>query len=392
MLLRPINFLLIYIFSFLHLSILIMPFCFISYLVLKFVSKMENDIIYFYIQQFWWLSLFFISLFCSFYIILDFLFSFTIKNLSKNAKDIKKLSQYSKINQVFMEIKNKFNKQNVDLYISNDEAINACAVGGFKKNRIILTQGIIAHMSDVSDNEDDFINSIAGILAHEMSHIINMDFLPGIFMYSIELAIYFLSTALALIIKIGCFGVSFIPFLGRFARFIINILYKLINFIFHEIVYKKFLVPIDFMLKMILSRATEYRSDMDSAKALGGDGIASALTKISSLKGGAWRSIFSTHPAAKFRVKKVLNIKKIQDTISPNLITDFINMWCILMLFFCTALLSYKSNAQKIPHYSIEVVKLSINKYEEIKQNIEGKVETVKKIYALYQKIEQLFG
>lgn len=363
--LRVINFFCIYLISLAHLGVALMPFCTIFYIILKLLSIPSEKISYIIILL-WIIALFFVNLVICIYIILDCFIGITVKKYSQNASNIIHLQNYSDLASLFQKLKIKFNAPKVYLYIQNSDAINAYALGSLMQSRIILTTGILKILKTQYAQEEDYKKAILGILGHEMSHIVNMDFIPGLFTYSIEKAIRIISAIFYKIIAISLRILSFVPLLGKLSLVSWKYTYKFINYIFYDTLYKTILVPVDSSLKLIFSRYTEYRADRDSAKASGGEVMMKALNAIDLQQKNAWKSIFSTHPATKWRVKKVAHQMQITDNIHPSVITDFANAWCILMLFFFVFFLGYICKIHMILEY-INLAKLAIfARYHEI--------------------------
>ncbi len=374
-----------------HFAVLLIPFCVLTYIFLKIISPLNAGQIFQYIGEFWWLCLFIISAGMCFYIILDFIFGFTVTNMSRGTKDIRTVKQYEKIYEIFTVICEKFRRKNVRLHIMQDETINAYALGTFNKSRIFITTGLMQHMQGESADDDEFYKSISGVLGHEMSHIVNMDFLPGTLSYIAEKTMHRISYFLDCAVMIVGAIVSVVPVFGKLTKMFILKVYQFVNTIFVELCYQKIVLPLDYFISMMLSRRVEYRSDRDSAKALGGDCIAIALEKLND-SSGVWRSIFSTHPPMKYRIKKATKISKTDDSIhiSPSFITDFANMWCIVMLFFATICLGFKANLPKMPHYFATIMQMSYEKYTVISEKITALLALLKTLYGILQKLSQI--
>ncbi|QED23918.1 M48 family metallopeptidase [Candidatus Deianiraea vastatrix] len=369
-----------------------MPFCAIFYFVLHYFLDIASAEITRVMGDFFLICIFLISLYCFLYLIFDYLFGITTKSLRKGGKNIAGLSHYEEIYNEFLEIKLHFEIKNVSLFISRDDEINAFAVGCFRENFIIITQGMIDAIGERTSTKEHFTKAIAGIIAHEMSHITHRDFLPGLLLYYTKGANLFLAKILHLIISFAILLISMIPIIGFFAKIIIKFIYKCIDGMFNKIIFNKIVVPIDFLVRMLFSRHIEHRADGDSARCLGGIGIAIALNAISPMKRFSWQSILSSHPSTKSRIKFVSKINQTDKVIKSGIIEYISNIFCICVLLFSTVILYNISNASKLPHYICSFYELSYVKVFEIKDSIEQKIETGKKIYALYKKVEKIFG
>ena len=85
----------------------------------------------------------------------------------------------------FNWLKKRFNIKNVDLYIiSSEKEVNAYAIGGVRKQYISLTSGLIHEIGRKSSNDDQYVKALSAIIAHELSHINNKDYLPGLLAFS----------------------------------------------------------------------------------------------------------------------------------------------------------------------------------------------------------------
>ena len=102
-------------------------------------------------------------------------------------------------------MKKKFGTKTVKFYISNSKEINAFAVGSFGRKAVVLTEGIINHYAENSENEEEFLLAIKSILGHEMSHLINKDFLPGILMITNQKVTNFASFILGIAFNVFVF-------------------------------------------------------------------------------------------------------------------------------------------------------------------------------------------
>jgi len=355
---RPLNFLLIYIVSIIRVSILTIPLSVLFGLFFKVILKVENEMIFEYIFNIFFGCLFFVSFFCIAYILFDGVFGLTWRYFAKDSSNFKDLKEYDDIYSLFLIICEKFNKKanKVDLLLIHDNDINAYAIGGFRVSKIILTTGLMLHISANAKDRDDMVKSVAGIIGHEMSHIVNSDFLPGIFVYSVNLALKIISKILSSIMFIPISALSLIPFIGLFVKFFILRIYEFVNFCIYSIFEKKIILGSAAFISKYLSREVEYRSDLDSAKAIGGEFIYLGLEKINSGSRYFWQTMFSTHPSTPSRMKKIQNVEASDAIILPSMITEFANIWSVLMLFVITATLGFLSNIEKLYHILPDII------------------------------------
>ncbi|MDR2527154.1 MAG: M48 family metalloprotease, partial [Rickettsiales bacterium] len=77
-------------------------------------------------------------------VFLDLMFGFTTKSFIKNTTPYLKIKNYDLLTPVFEDLKLQFNRNDVELMVSNSEQINAFAVGNFKKQYVIITKGLVS--------------------------------------------------------------------------------------------------------------------------------------------------------------------------------------------------------------------------------------------------------
>ncbi len=272
--------------------------------------------------------IFIISFLMLCYLFIDFIFGFSVRSSLKDCKLYNKAGNYDFLHGIFEEVKNKFSSRSAKLYVKNSDEINAFAVGGMGRKAVVLTSGLIEHYASHTENDQQFLSALRGILGHEMSHLINKDFLPGlliiinqrvsnlissvlmmIFKLTIQLAIYFhIQDKRVAVMMLAAYNISDWV-LNFFNRYVINGLY---NF-----------------LRNFLGRAVEYRCDRQSAKAFGGINMAFALSLLG--KSGYF-TLFSTHPATKKRIAKVEVIEEKNAVIRASLLSKLSNFSSIMIL------------------------------------------------------------
>lgn len=183
-------------------------------------------------------------------------------------------------------------------------APNAFATGRNPQNAVVaVTQGIT-----------EFLNreELEGVIGHELAHVKNRDILTGTIAAT-------MAGAISMISRMGAYG-SFGNSDNRRSSSGGNILFALVG-------------PIAAMLiQMAISRAREYEADKDGSKISGKpEALASALNKLSQfakrtpirvnpstahlfivnpLSGSGLMTLFSTHPPAEERIKKLLEMAR----------------------------------------------------------------------------------
>jgi len=262
-----------------------------------------------------------------FYLFLDFLFGFSVRSSLKNCKRFEKIKDYDFLSDIFDQIKTKFDEKTVHLYIKNSDEINAFAVSSFNKKAIVLTQGLIKHYLVECQDPKRFLNAIRSIMGHEMSHLINKDFLPAFLIITNQKATNFVSSILSIIFVFITRLTSMIPGLRSHAL-IVNDIYLIIRFILTS--FNRFVVyNIYEFLRRFVSRSIEFRCDRQSAQAFGGQNMAFALSMLG--KSGYFTP-FSTHPGTAKRIKKVQSVKMTESTIGARFVDSIANYFSIMFL------------------------------------------------------------
>jgi Zn-dependent protease with chaperone function len=330
MLAKPFKLILVYILTVINITFLIAP---IIASIAPFTDFTRNGIVIDYnIYQKTILivnsAIFAVSFVMLCYIFFDFLFGFSHRSSLKNCKRYDKLKGYEFLNQIFLEAKEKFNSPNVKLYIKNSDEINAYAVASMYQSSIVLTRGLIDHYLVLSADPKEFLLSIRSIIGHEMSHLINRDFLPTFFVICNQKATNLVSN---IVHKIFYFKINFfqkVPYIGLLYANAVYYLFSLMNFILT--IFNKYIVLVIYnFLNKFASRSIEYRCDLQSAQAFGGDHMATALEKLG--KNGYFK-IFSTHPNTSLRIKNVRIIKPVLEKISPSFSNKLSNYLAMMTL------------------------------------------------------------
>ncbi len=154
------------------------------------------------------------------------------------------------------------------VYIIPSKMMNAFATGRRDDASIGVTTGLLNRLST---------RELAGVIAHEMSHIRNgdlwimgvADILSRLTLFMSYLAVFLVAVNLPL----AMMGEAHIPWLP------VLLLY--------------FAPTISAVLQLALSRAREYDADLEGARLSGDpDGLASALMKLERYQGQFWENIF----------------------------------------------------------------------------------------------------
>jgi heat shock protein HtpX len=183
------------------------------------------------------------------------------------------------------------------LYYVPSRVLNAFAVGAPRGSAIALTDGLIRQLN---------IRELLGVLAHEMSHIVNND------LWVMGLADLFSRTT------------SILSLLGQFLL-ILNLPLVLVGtatISWWAILLLIFAPNLSALAQLALSRMREYDADLNAVRLTGDpQGLISALAKIEELQGG-WMerillpgrrvpepSLLRTHPRTEDRIHRLLALK-----------------------------------------------------------------------------------
>jgi len=329
---KPFNLILVYVVTVFNMIVLVSP---IMAGLLPFVDFKRHVIsidydIYQKIEIMVFILLFLVSFFMLFYMFLDFLFGFSVRSSLKNCVRHEKVKDYDFLSGIFEQNKKKFGEKNVRLYVKNSDEINAYAVSSFSRRAVVLTRGIINHYLVECPDSKQFLNALRSIMGHEMSHLINKDFLPTFLIMVNQKVTNFVSRILAIIFTISARIFSFTPYGGRIISGIITDIYSFIDFLITS--FNRYVVyNLYQFLRKFVSRNIEYRCDMQSAQAFGGQNMALALSMLGE---GGYFTIFSTHPSTARRIKKVQEIKIKERTISPRFVDSLANYFSLIFLVF----------------------------------------------------------
>ncbi len=360
---KPFNLILVYILTIFNLAILSCP---LIALLIPFVDRRSftlqiSDSIFAKFQLAVYLIIFLVSFFMLFYLFLDMIFGFSMRMSLKNCTRFEKLKDYDFLSNIFEEVKEKFGEKNVKLYIKNSDEVNAFAVATFGRKAIILTTQMINHYLEKSQSPKEFLFAIRSIMGHEMSHLINRDFLPTYLIIANQKATNFVSWLLNFFFSYVVRFSRFIPYGGRFMSSFMFEVYVILNFFF-SFFNRVVVFNIYEFLRKFSSRSVEYRCDKQSAQAFGGRNMALALSFLG--KSGYF-TLFSTHPATQVRVNKVKEIELEDFIVRPTFVDGLSNYFSLMFLVLICLVFAKKAGIdllirEYIQNHEIIHQKLSI--------------------------------
>jgi|APGre2960657423_1045063.scaffolds.fasta_scaffold01442_2 Zn-dependent protease with chaperone function len=339
---KPLKLILIYILTVVNIVFLIAP---IIATIAPFINFTKNGISVDYsiaqkVAMATSILIFVISFLMLFFIFIDFLFGFSLRSSLKNCKRYEKIKGYEFLREIFIQTQEKFNCKSVKLYVKNSDEINAYAVSSMQSGAVVLTRGIIDHFLLSSRDPKEFLFSLRSIMAHEMSHLINRDFLPTFFVISNQKATNFISQLLHYFFYVQINFMQNIPYIGKIYSSSIYYLYRFINFTLT--IFNKYVVLVIYnFLNKFASRSIEFRCDLQGAQAFGGENMVLALQKLG--KSGYF-TIFSTHPKTKTRINHVKFVKQTNEIILPRFIDKLTNQLAITILIIICLYFAKQAN------------------------------------------------
>jgi Zn-dependent protease with chaperone function len=320
-------------------------------------------------KDFFLLFIAFICVFTLIYMFFDMLFGFTAKFLNRRCRHISQMTaipRHKDIMHSFEWLKKKFDMERSVLLIDTDgDIINAYAIGGSNNQTVTLTLGLIFEIHRTYEDEDMYVRAVEGVIGHELSHLANKDFLPGLLTASSYRVNDFVANMVRIVLIVLANVLLFIPFIGWYIKLFIYKTYSLVSWLcglFLRYAY----MPIHGFLMKWFGRAIEYRCDKDSAKVVGGY---SMVLGLAALGKGSYFSVFSTHPRTKSRIKKVENVRPTGEGIKPSIFNSLANG----ISLFTVVVVMYSAT------FALDWKNLETNYINEVKTPVMIKVKAVKK-------------
>lgn len=332
MLAKPINLMMVFIVTAFNLIILALPIIAIISPYIEFghnLSYIQLDArLYESAKSAIFFLFFMASLFMLVYLFFDFIFGFSVRTSIRGCAEYKKIKDYEFLDDVFMQVQEKFKRKDVKLLIKKSDEINAFALGGIRTSYIVIAEGLINHYLTKSHNMDDFLLAIRSVMGHEMSHIINKDYLPTYLIITNQKITNFLSNSIYFIFTIIARGVANIPYGGVQTSRMVYGTYTIFHFLLT--VFNRIIVyNVYEFVRRFISRSIEYRCDKQSSQAFGGMNMSLALSMLG--KRGYF-TLFSTHPATQSRINKASKIEENNKLIKPSLINHIANTASFILL------------------------------------------------------------
>lgn len=327
------SFILVYILSILNFIVVLSP---LTFLVLGkyFLATSAQDR---YIESLIFLSISSTTALMLLFLFFDFCFSSSVRYYAKRSVLATKDDKYNDISEAFEKVKLKFNRQDIKLYINDSNEVNAYAVGSLRKNIIVITTALLNLYRSETENREQFLKYVEGIMGHEISHIINKDYFTALLLIINERANNFVSGIIQIIFTIFVRIICIIPVIGNYISIAIDSLYNFLDFIINFF-YKFVILNIYKFIQLQISKSIEYRADSQGAEVVGGIEMSKALSLFGD---SGYFSIFSSHPSTKSRMNNVADIDETSNTIRP---VYGVNLTFLLSFFILigTCFWSYK--------------------------------------------------
>lgn len=338
MLAKPFSLIIIYILTIFNFSILLTP---VLATAIPLISMTNGEILIIddkaahFVKMMMAFLIFFVSSLMLLYLFFDFLFGFSVKMALRGSTRYDNNEEYDYLDMIFSQVKSKFDERWAKLYIKHTPEINAFAIGGLGRKYIVVTDGLIRHYKSNTANEEEFLSALRSIMGHEMSHLINKDFLPALIIMINQKVTNLIADILSVVLRGFISLFTFFRMTNRFVSTAMVIVYNIANWIItffnHYIIYNVY----EF-LRLFVSRSIEYRCDRQSAQAFGGYNMAFALSLMG--KSGYF-TIFSTHPSTYKRIEKVKVIEEKEGIITApisSIISNYISiMFLITICLVC---------------------------------------------------------
>lgn len=351
MILKLFHFVLVYIIAIFNVSILTSPLIAMMVPFLKregMVFSLSGSVFDVFVNFLFFL-IFLVSVMMLIYFFLDLIFGFSMRMHLKGCKRYEQIKEYKYLKKIFEQTKMRFKEHNVLLYVKESDEVNAFAVASFGRRAIVLSAGIIREYLRKSDGPEDFLLSLRSVIGHEMSHLINKDFLPTYMIIANQRATNFVAFFVNFIFSVFSRAIIFLPYGGRIFALFANEINSAIGFLIR--MFNKYVVDMVYeFLRKFISRGVEYRCDRQSAHAFGGSHMAKSLSFLG--KSGYF-TIFATHPATQSRIKKVQKLKIKHRYVRPSIIDSLTNYFAFLMLIVISLYFAKEAGVDRFVRYYI---------------------------------------
>ena len=334
-LVNPVSVIIATIFTFINFLVILLPF-YLS--IISIILIGEDTQTFIASSSIFIYTMLFMFIFTVAYLYLDLFFGFTVKGIIKDCIDINTLENFSIHKKLFEEALKEFNMSDVKFLLQESNEVNAYAISTLRKEYVIITSGMLEHIGNSFSDIEEQKLALKGMIAHELSHLLNLDSLPNLILLSGQNIANYISIALTFIVNYLVLILSYIPvtaILSLIISVVFTLMQKGLNMLYVYILHPSYL-----FVERFLGRLNEYRSDYQSAEALSWKPIYLCLSSIIKLSGNTYHSNFSTHPNT---ISRVLLIYKVQRTELNIKASFFSKYFSLLLLGIFSAGVSYFS-------------------------------------------------
>lgn len=358
-LVNPISVIIATLFTFINFLVILLPF-YLS--IISIILIGEDTQTFIASSSIFIYTMLFMFIFTVVYLYLDLFFGFTVKGIIKDCIDINTLENFSIHKELFEETLKEFDMSDVKFLLQESDEINAYAISTLRKEYVIITSGMLEHIGNSFNDIEEQKLALKGMIAHELSHLLNLDSLPNLILLSGQNIANYISTALNFILTYLILILSYIP-VTAILSLIISIFFSLLRKGL-DMVYIYILHPSYLFVERFLGRLNEYRSDYQSAEALSWKPIYFCLSSIIKLSGNTYHSNFSTHPNT---ISRVLLIYKVQRTELNIKASFFSKYFSLLLLGIFSAGVFYFSfnNMDTLNAFSEKMINSTVQFYDD---------------------------
>lgn len=359
-LVNPLSVIIATLFTFINFLVILLPF-YLSIIFFMLAAKdnqavVSSNNIFIY-------SLLFMFMLTIIYLYLDLFFGFTVKSIIKDCVDINSLDAEDVAihKELFEEVLKEFDMDNVNFLFQVNDEVNAYAISTLRKKYIIVTTGMIEHIENSFSDLEEQKLAIKGLIAHELSHLLNLDSLPNLILLSGQNIANYISKGLNAIVTFVTLILAYIPvtaILSLIITIIFNLLTKALDMVYIYILHPSYLI-----VERFLGRLNEYRSDYQSAEALSWEPIYFCLSSIIRLSGNTYNSNFSTHPSTISRILLIYKVEKTELNIKASFFSKYFSL--LLLGVFSIGLFYFSfNNIETINNFSKSLISSLSLSYE----------------------------
>jgi hypothetical protein len=240
------------------------------------------------------------------YGILDLMYSLTVKSAGKEeiSFDIHKLPQMMWVSEIMWEVSDIFDTD-ISLYLEKSSKLRIYSMGSIKTKRVFISLGLITYLSSKAHDDKERNRIIGALIAGEISHLLNYDYLPMMILKGSNKIAKFLCTLATIPIRILFIPMFLTPIIKYGMIYVMNFFTTIINSI-DKILYKSMLSVYNSIRYQIFEKNVEYRSDYQIAQIANKEVLIMVLAILKKL---TYNDDYYCHTMAIERIKKIEQIQ-----------------------------------------------------------------------------------